>query len=125
MDMGGFRMILAILAILFIAACSGARHLQGMDKANLPLKRIWRMVLFWPPATAFGVAVGWAMGAPWWAWSLALIPYVWSSLPGEYNVFALKNLFGITRHPTAEYLQGALGAITAIGLMALVLGITR
>ena len=113
-------MIFAILAVLFIAACAAARHLQGMDAANLPLKRIWRMVLFWPPATAFGVAVGWAMGAPLWAWTLAVIPYVWSSLPGKFNVFAIKDILGISHHPTAEYSQGGLGAALAIALMGLI-----
>ena len=73
------------LAILFVAACAGARHLQGMDAQRLPIKRIWRMAIFWPVATAFGVASAWRLGAPAWIWPAALIPAMWSLIgrPGN------------------------------------------
>lgn len=110
-------MIALALAVLFVAASASARHLQGMDAARLPIKRIWRMALFWPVATAFGAAAAWRLGAPVWAWPAALAPAVWSSLPGAWNVFAVKRLLGIESQPAGEIVQGALGAAAGLLLM--------
>lgn len=113
-------MIALALAVLFVAASAAARHLQGMDETRLPIKRLWRMVLFWPVATAFAVAAAWRLGAPVWAWPAALAPAVWSSLPGAWNVFAVKRALGIESQPAGELVQGALGAIAALLVMVTV-----
>ena len=104
-----------VAALLFVLICAGARVGQGLDDDDLPIKRVWRMPLFWVPATAVGILAGYIMGAPWWAWIAALLPYAWSSLPGRFNAFLFMWLTSV--HRLREAVQGALGALAAVIIM--------